>query len=195
MLEVVDPTEGDKSLTTFHEPRDIAGTGFLSYTHIRKADDQWLYLPSLKRVKRISSANKSSSFVGSEFAYEDLLSDEVEKFTYRWLRDEPCEDSICFVVGRKPAYKDSGYGREIVWIDQDYYRIIKTEFYNLKDELEKTLTLEDYRLYKDKFWRAHVLRMDNIQTGKATVLTFDTYDFQTGLTEQTFSPEALKRIR
>ena len=86
-LEAAQPGEGDKSLTIFHEPRDIAGTGFLSHTHVSGEDDQWLYLPSLKRVKRIASSNKSGSFVGSEFSYEDLLSDEVEKFTYRWLRD------------------------------------------------------------------------------------------------------------
>ena len=72
--------DGDKSLTVFDAPRDIKGTAFLSYTHALAADDQWLYLPALKRVKRIASANKSGPFVGSEFAYEDITSQEVEKF-------------------------------------------------------------------------------------------------------------------
>jgi hypothetical protein len=194
-LEAAEPGEGDKSLTIFHEPRDIAGTGFLSHTHLSGEDDQWLYLPSLKRVKRIASSNKSGSFVGSEFSYEDLLSDEVEKFTYRWLRDEPCGDWECFVVERVPLYDNSGYRRQVVWIDKTEYRIHKTEFYDLDNELEKTLMVDDYRLYLDKFWRAHVLVMDSIQTGKSTKLLFDTYEFQTGLTEQAFSPDTLKRIR
>ncbi len=190
-----DPQDGDKSLTVFHEPRDIAGTGFLSHTHISREDDQWLYLPSLKRVKRIASANISSAFVGSEFAYEDLLSDEVEKFSYRWLKDEPCGEWVCFVVERIPEYENSGYSREIVWIDQTDYRIYKTEFYDLKGALKKVLYVENYQKYLDKFWRAHVLRMENVQTGKTTTLTFKPYVFQSGLTEQAFSPAALRRIR
>lgn len=195
ILEAIDPEEGDKSLTIFHEPRDIAGTGFLSYTHITKEDDQWLYLPSLKRVKRIASANKASAFVGSEFSYEDLLSDEVEKFTYRWLRDEPCGEWACFVVQRTPVYENSGYSRQVMWIEQGEYRIYKTEFYDLKEKLKKTLYFDNYRQYLDKFWRAQRLRMENIQTGKKTILEFDTYTFQADLTQQDFSPDALKRIR
>ena len=83
--------DGDKSLTTFDQPADVKGTNFLSFTHKSGPDDQWLYLPALKRVKRISSRNKSGPFMGSEFAYEDLSSQEVEKYTYRYLRDEVYE--------------------------------------------------------------------------------------------------------
>lgn len=121
-LEVTAANAGDRSLTIFHEPRDIAGTAFLSHTFVDRPDDQWLYLPSLKRVRRITSANQSSAFVGSEFSYEDLLSDEVEKFDYRWLRNEPCGEQACFVLERRPRYENSGYTRQIVWIDQAEYR-------------------------------------------------------------------------
>lgn len=72
ILEVQDENDGDKSLVIFDEPRDIKGTALLSYAHILKDDDQWLYLPALKRVKRISSSNKSGPFMGSESAYEDI---------------------------------------------------------------------------------------------------------------------------
>ena len=101
VLEVSD--DGDKSLFVFDEPRDVQGTAFLIYAHREDADDQWLYLPALKRVKRISSANRSGSFMGSEFAYEDMTAQEVEKFTYRYLRDEPCGDSTCTVTERFPV--------------------------------------------------------------------------------------------
>ena len=84
-LEVIG--DGDKSMLVFDSPRDIKGTALLTYSHPIEPDDQWLYLPALKRVKRISSANKSGPFVGSEFAYEDFSSQEVEKYTYRYLRD------------------------------------------------------------------------------------------------------------
>src|SRR4030066_2026759 len=88
--------DGDKSLTVFDEPADVKGTAFLSYTHALKPDDQWLYLPALKRVKRIASANKSGPFVGSEFAYEDLTSQEVEKYNYQHLRDELLDGRATF---------------------------------------------------------------------------------------------------
>jgi len=195
ILEIKDPAEGDRSLTIFKQPRDIAGTAFLSWTHLDRADDQWLYLPSLKRVKRIASSNMSSAFVGSEFAYEDLLSDEVEKFEQTWIRDESCGDLNCFVVERRPRYKNSGYSKRIVWSDQAEFRPMKIEYYDRKERLLKTLELSDYRLHLDRFWRAHVMQMENHQTGKITVLTFSDFRFQTGLTPRDLDPAALRRLR
>ena len=98
---------------------------------IRSYYDQWLYLPALKRVKRIASVNKTSSFMGSELAYEDLLSDEVEKFDYRWLRDEACGEDSCFVLERRPRYENSGYSKQVLWMDQSEYRIHGIEYYDL----------------------------------------------------------------
>ena len=97
--------DGDKGLTIFDSPGDVKGTAFLSFTHATKADDQWLYLPALKRVKRISSSNKSGPFMGSEFAYEDISSQEIEKYTYEWLKDEAVDGKEAFVIQRNPQYK------------------------------------------------------------------------------------------
>ncbi len=194
-LEATDPGEGDKALTTFYEPRDIEGTAFLSYTHISRNDDQWLFLPSLKRVKRIASANKSSAFMGSEFAYEDLLSNEVEKFDYRWLKNEACGELQCFVIERKPRYENSGYTKQFAWLDEIEYRPIKTEFFDKKGRFQKTLHFEDYRIYNDRYWRAHTLIMENHLTGKTTRLTFSPFLFQTGLTRQDFEPSKLRLLR
>jgi hypothetical protein len=117
VYEVTESGRGDKSLIVFDAPRDIEGTALLSHTMIVDPDDQWLYLPAMKRVKRISSANKSGPFVGSEFAYEDLLAQELDRYDYRWLRDEPCGELQCHVVERIPRYANSGYTRQIVWWD------------------------------------------------------------------------------
>jgi len=195
ILEVSDPAEGDRSLTVFQQPRDIAGTGFLSWTHLDRADDQWLYLPALKRVKRIASANMSSAFVGSEFAYEDLLSDEVGKFEQTWIKNEPCGELKCFVVERRPRYRNSGYSKQVIWYDQATFYPLKIEYYDRKERLRKTLEFSDYRLHLDRFWRAHVMRMENQQTGKITVLTFGDFKFQTGLTPKDLDPAALRRLR
>lgn len=194
-LEVSAPGMGDKSLIIFDRPRDVAGTAFLSHTKISEADDQWLYLPALKRVKRISSANKSGPFMGSEFAYEDLLSQEVEKFDYKWLRDEACGALDCFVFERYPLYENSGYTRQIVWTDKSKYRPQKIEFYDRKESLLKTLIYSDYTQYLDRYWRALTMKMENHQTGKSTSLTFDDYVFQVGLTDADFLSSRLKRVR
>ena len=194
-LEVNGGGSGDKSLTVFDRPRDVEGTAFLSHTKITEADDQWLYLPALKRVKRISSANKSGPFMGSEFAYEDLLSQEVEKYTYRWLRDEPCGELQCFVIERFPVYENSGYTRQVVWIDDKEYRPMRIDFYDRKESLLKTLVYADYRQYMNKYWRALKLEMKNHQTGKGTMLTFAEYQFRVGLSEGDFTPDRLKRVR
>ena len=194
-LEITAPGVGDRSLTVFHEPRDIAGTAFLSHTYIDREDDQWLYLPALKRVKRIPSANKSSSFVGSEFSYEDLLADEVEKFDYRWLRDESCGELSCFVVERIPRYDESGYSRQVVWIDHDEFRPLRIEFFDKEGDHQKTLLFDDYRRYLDRFWRPHRMAMMNHQTAKETVLSFSDYEFWVGLTERDFDPAVLRGPR
>ena len=187
--------DGDKSLTVFDTPRDVKGTALLSYTHALEPDDQWLYLPALKRVKRIASANKSGPFVGSEFAYEDLTSQEVEKYRYRWLRDETLDGHEVFTVEQYPVYEHSGYTRRIVWIDKKMYRPLKIEFYDRKNALLKTLTFHHYQSYLDQYWRPDRMDMVNHQTGKYTALLWDKYRFKNGFTDRTFDRNSLKRAR
>lgn len=187
--------DGDKGLTIFDHPRDVKGTVFLSYTHALRADDQWLYLPALKRVKRISSRNKSGPFMGSEFAYEDLTSQEVPKYSYRWLRDEKLDGRDTFVIERKPAYKYSGYTRMDTWVDQAIWRPLKIEFYDRKNSKLKTLTFIDYQSYLGQYWRPNQMKMVNHQTGKSTTLNWSNYRFKTGLTQRDFDRNSLKRAR
>lgn len=187
--------DGDKSLSTFHTPRDVKGTAFLSYTHVEGADDQWLYLPALKRVKRISSGNKSGPFMGSEFAYEDLTSQEIEKYQYRYLRDETINGLECFVIERIPNDKRSGYTRQTVWLDKEEYRVQKIDYYDRKDSHLKTLTYHAYQKYLDNFWRADRMEMKNHQTGKATSLHWTDYRFANGFSERDFDKSTLKRAR
>ncbi len=194
-LERRGDNQGDKSLVVFDEPRDIKGTALLSYTRILEPDDQWLFLPALKRVKRISSANKSGSFVGSEFAYEDITGQEFEKYTYKWLLDEPCDLLECFVVERRPRYANSGYSRLVTWYDTEEYRIMRVDYFDLDGDHLKTLSLDDYRQYEDRFWRPHELTMDSFLTGKSTILRYENYRFATGLTERDFDQGSLRRTR
>jgi outer membrane lipoprotein-sorting protein len=187
--------DGDKSLVIFNEPRDVKGTAFLSFTHKSGPDDQWLYLPALKRVKRIASDNKSGPFMGSEFAYEDISSQEVEKYTYKYIKDENLDGIDCFVMERYPVDESSGYTRQVTWIDAEEYRTMKVDFYDRKNSLLKTLTYHEYNQYLDKYWRANKLSMINHQNGKSTDLLFADYKFANGFSESDFNQNSLKRAR
>jgi len=187
--------DGDKSLIVFDWPKDIDGTALLTWSHKNGDDDQWLFLPALKRVKRISSSNKSGSFVGSEFSYEDLSSQEVEKYKYKYLRDEACGPLKCFVMERYPVDPRSGYTRQVVWIDQQEYRIFKVDYYDRKRSKLKTLTMSRYKQYLGKYWRAHLLVMVNHQTRKSTSLEWKGYKFRAGLRASEFRRNALRRSR
>ncbi len=192
-LEVKD--DGDKSLIIFDRPRDVKGTVFLSFSHPLGNDDQWLYLPALKRVKRINSKNKSGPFMGSEFAFEDLSSFEIEKYHYKYLGEEACGDLKCFKIENTPRYKHSGYTKIISWIDDQHYRVHKAEYYDRKKSLLKTLTFSGYKQYNNKFWRADTFLMVNEQNGKTTRLDWKNYRLNNGVSERDFNKNALKRLR
>ncbi len=187
--------DGDKAMSIFDQPADVKGTAFLTFSHAIKADEQWMYLPSIKRVKRINSKNKSGPFMGSEFAFEDIASQEVAKYTYKYLRDEKFNGIDCFVMERIPTYKHSGYTRQVAWINKAEYRPEKTVFYDRKNTLLKTLTLSGYKKYLDKYWRADQLLMKNHQNEKSTTLNWSNYKFKTGLNEKDFSRNSLKRAK
>lgn len=187
--------DGDKSLSVFDSPKDVQGTAFLSFSHAVTPDEQWLYLPALKRVKRISSANKSGPFMGSEFAFEDLSSNELAKYRYEFLRDEKVDGDDCFVVRNFPQYEHSGYQYRDVWLDKLHYRIYKVEYHDRKGALLKTLTQKNFQLYLGKYWRAEQFIMVNHQTNKSTELTWKDYQFQTGLTEADFNRNSLMRTK
>lgn len=193
-LEVPDESVGDKSLVLFSNPGDIDGTALLSHAKILDPDDQWLYLPALKRVKRIASSNKSGPFVGSEFAFEDFTALELEKYTYKLIGTEMLGDLAVDVVERIPRYENSGYTRQVSYIDQEIFQIRKVEFFDRRGDLLKTLTLEDYRDY-DGVWRAHTFKMVNHQTKKETDLVYSDYVFGTGLADNDFVKGRLKSLR
>jgi outer membrane lipoprotein-sorting protein len=193
MVEV--QNDGDKSLVVFDNPADVKGTASLVFSHKAGDDDQWLYLPALKEVKRISSSNKSGPFMGSEFAYEDMASQEVEKYTYKFIGIAEVNSIECFLVERYPVDKKSGYTRQQVWFNKINFRIEKIDYYDRKDALLKTLTYADYHKYLGKYWRAKEMHMVNLVTRKETLLRFSDYQFGIGLTEADFTQNTLKNAR
>lgn len=185
--------EGDQSMIVFNSPRDVKGTAILTYTHKESSDDQWLFLPAIKRVKRIASNNKSGPFAGSEFAYEDLSSQEIEKYTYKYVKAEVYNNINCDVIERDPIDTKSGYKYMHVYHNPEQnYRIEKIVYFDRKGEKYKTLVYNDYQIYKDKYWFPGELHMMNVQTKKETKILFESYDFDAKLDESDMNQAKLR---
>jgi len=191
-MSVLEKEGGDKSLMEFLSPADVKGTKFLSYSHIEKDDDQWLYIPALKRIKRIASKNKSGSFMGSEFSYEDLSSMDVEKYSYNG-------DAKKVKYGAKESYKgertpkssNSGYTKQVFWTDAKNFLTLKVDYYDRKHALFKTATFSDYKKISG-VWRVGKMMMLNHQNDKKTILLWKNENIKNGLKEKDFHKRMLR---
>lgn len=193
-LEKYGEGNGDRSVTVFHSPADVQGTALLTHSRVTASDDQWLYLPALRRVKRISSSNKSGPFVGSEFAFEDIAGQELGKYNYRYLETVTENGLEMDVVECIPAYQRSGYSKIDCYFDTEIFQARKLVFYDRGGQRLKTLILDEYREYEGRFWRPHLHTMTNHITGKQTVLEMGDYSFGVGLSARDFEPGALERL-
>ncbi len=192
-MKVLEGEDEDKSLMEFLTPADVKGTKFLNYEHIAKDDDQWLYLPALKRVKRIASKNKSGSFMGSEFSYEDLSAFNVKKYHYEGEAKEVLLDSKeVYQISSVPVSKNSGYTKLISWVDKKTFLIQKIEYYDRKKELLKTAFFDKYNNFSG-IYRMAKITMKNIQNDKTTILTWSEQKIKTGLKKKDFHKRYLKK--
>ncbi|UCN01179.1 outer membrane lipoprotein-sorting protein [Sulfurimonas sp. SWIR-19] len=190
---ILEKASGNKSLMTFLSPADVKGTKFLNYEHINKDDDQWLYLPALKRVKRIASKNKSGSFMGSEFSYEDLSSFSAKKYTFTGQAKEEILNGKKYYVGKRvPVSKNSGYTKQISWVNAKTFLIKKVDYYDRKHELLKTAYFDDYKKIKG-VWRVRKMTMTNHQNAKKTILIWEDEKIKIGLKERNFHKRVLKK--
>ena len=191
-MQVLEKDGGDKSLMEFLSPSDVKGTKFLSYEHAEKDDDQWLYLPALKRVKRIASRNKSGSFMGSEFAYEDLSAFNIDKYTYEGSAEEITVDGKkMYKASRVPKSKNSGYTSQVSLVDAESFLTMKVDYYDRKRELLKSAAFFDYKKI-DGVWRIGKIHMKNYQNDKETILIWKDETIKNGLSDKDFHKRVLR---
>jgi len=192
-MKVLEGESEDKSLMEFLTPADVKGTKFLSYEHIDKDDDQWLYLPALKRVKRIASKNKSGAFMGSEFSYEDLSAFNVKKYIYEGeAKEGTFEGKAVYIGSSKPVSKYSGYKKLISYVNQKTFLVLKMEYYDRKNELLKTSIFGEYKKFGDVY-RIGKITMSNVQNDKTTVLVWSQEKINNGLKSKDFHKRYLKK--
>lgn len=182
LLESEDSQDGGRSFIVY----DDKGTALLTHMKRTKADNQWVWIPGLKRKMRVKAANITGAFIGSEFAIEDLRSQYPEKYEITLLGEEKYEGKMCWKLQRVPQVKETGYSKHVVWMDQKDFLFLKTDFYDKKGDLLKTLTTHDWQQYNDAFWRANKSSMVNHQTGRSSDMLMDKIDLGIKLKKSSF---------
>ncbi len=183
-----------KTLMYFQKPADVKGTGFLSweYKDASKEDDRWLYLPALKKVRRISGSSKNDYFMGSDFTYDDMGDRSVDEDVHKLLKEESIEGYLCWIVESTPKDKDYMYSKVIHWIRQDSYTAFKIEYYNKNGDLLKVLTCPDVRETQG-FWTIFRWEMNNLQEKHQTILELEKVDYDLGIQDNIFHVANLER--
>jgi hypothetical protein len=186
-------------LVRFVEPADVKGTSFLEIEHSEGDDDQWIFLPALHKSRRLVSSNRKDSFIGSDFAYGDVLPPKVSLYRHTLLREETVEGLPCYVVESVPATddvkRDYGYSRKITWVAEDSFHEVKTEYYDVAGRLLKTQIVRGITLVEPQAnrWAPTYKEMVNHQTGHKTIVNADSYTTDAKITPQTFTLRALER--
>jgi hypothetical protein len=165
-----------RSLFAFLSPADIAGTAVLTWEQMTE-DDQWLYMPAIKKMQRIASGSKKNYFMGTDFTYEDMESEDIENFTYTVIKTESIpldgKEWLCWVIGAVPANpekaKASGYSKRVLWVAQDVFISLKVEFYDKRRRLAKTQTIYELENVTGTVWRPKKTIMDNTAKSSQTL--------------------------
>ena len=168
------PEDGDKLIIKFLSPAEIKGVAALTHENPGSSDDNWLYLPSNKRVRRISGANNTASFQGTEFTFEDLSTLDPREYEWRFLEEttlerDGAEDPV-YKLDAKPTYKDTGYSHIVLYINREHWRQERIEYYDKAGRLLKTRESTNWKFMHGRFWREDTIDMTNHQTGKRTLL-------------------------
>jgi len=185
-----------KSIMYFRKPADVQGSGFLSweYDDPTKDDDRWLYLPALKKVRRISGSSNNDYFMGSDFTYDDMGGRSVDEDNHKLLTEETLEGHACWVVESRPKDNDYMYSKVKRWIRKDALIALKAEYYDRSGELLKTLTVPDVRKH-EHIWTIFLMKMDNHQESHKTTLKYDSINYNTQVKDNLFTVSTLQRGR
>ncbi len=184
----------EKKIMFFISPADVKNTSFMnwSYDEEGKDDDQWIYLPALKKIKRISSDSKGDYFMGSDFTYDDLGDRKPSEDTHKILRTEKVDGLDCYVVESVPKDEDYMYSKTVTWVVKDRWYGIKKEFYDEDGDLLKILTLNKAEKIKG-YWIIADVEMNNIQKNHKTRMELSDIKIDVGIPKSKFTTRMMKR--
>lgn len=181
---------GDKQqvLVRLESPADVRGIALLSVLN-KGNEDQWLYLPSAKKARRVVSSNRSQKFLDSEFSIEDFSASTYLQFTNHVLRQEP---SDMVVIESKAKSSETSYSRILTWVNQKNYQVDKSEYYDKEGKLLKKMKFHDYRKMNGATWRARTVEVQNVQNKRSTTLTIAKLKMNSGISDSEFTQAALE---
>ena len=199
VTKLYDKGETEKKLVKFIEPADVKGTGFLSYDYNAKADDKWIYMPALRKTRRIISSENAKSFMGSEFSYADMSLPTVEDYTYKSLGAETINDESCYAIEIIPKNDDvaseNGFSKKITYISKKDFVMRKAVYYSLSGEKEKVLTVSSV-IEVDKTnhkYRMKEMKMVNLLNGRQSTSTIEKIQFNPNVSDEYFTTRFLEK--
>ena len=183
-----------KSVMVFKAPADVKETAFLQYEYdaMDREDDRWLYMPALRKVRRISGSSNDDYFMGSDFTYDDMGDRNVDEDTHTLLRSEVRDGHDCWVLESVPVDSDDMYSKKTSWIRKDALVPLRIDYYDHHGELMKTLTLSDIKQI-DGFWISLHREMKHYQLNHKTILTMDDIKFNSGIKDSIFRVSSIQR--
>lgn len=189
----IDLGDVEKQIMFFTSPADVKNTSFMnwSYDDADKSDDQWLYLPALMKVKRISSSSKDNDFMGSDFTYEDMEKRSPERDSHKFIKDATYNGEAVWIVEASPKEEEQ-YSKRKVWISKAKQLPLKVEFYDEDGELLKTLTVTETKQVKG-YWIVSKQVMKNVQKNHQTVISLTDVKVENGITESKFSQREMEK--
>lgn len=191
----MDEGKDTKKMMFFTYPGDVKGTGFLTwdYDQIGKEDAKWLYLPAMKKTRRISgSSSKTDYFMGTDFTYDDMGSRHIDEDKHTLLREEMKDGHKCWVVESVPVDKHEIYSRKVTWIRQDCLVPVCAEYYDKLNKLHRLLTILEIKKIQD-FWTICKMEMKNVQTGHSTVIEVKNSQYDVKIDKDLFTVAKLEK--
>ena len=187
-----DYPEVEKKVMFFKAPADVKNTSFLNFSYDDdRDDDQWLYLPALKKVKRISGGSKDDYFMGSDFTYEDMEKRSPNKDTHSLLKTETLNGEECYVIESTPR-EEGQYSKRVAWVIKDKWIPLKIDFYDEDEDLMKVLTITDYQQLEG-YWTIIVQEMQNVQREHKTVIALTNIQLEKGLGDDKFTQRTMMK--
>jgi len=196
--KLYDNGKTEKKLVRFLAPADVKGTGLLTFDYENKDDDMWLFMPALRKTRRIISSEKSKSFMGSEFSYSDMTPPLLDDFTFTLLGEEEIDGFLCYKIVTIPnnddVASDNGFSKKISWIRKDIFAAKKAVYYDLDEEIHKELNILKYKKLdasKGKYRAVHLI-MDNKQNNRKSILIVDKIIFNPNVKDSYFTTHYLE---
>jgi outer membrane lipoprotein-sorting protein len=196
--KLIGGTTDNRRLVNFLSPADVRGTKTLLVEHSGSDDDIWIYLPAMKKVRRLVASNKKDSFAGTDFSYGDVIGHKVEDWNHKLLREERIAGRECYVVESTPKRAEiadnSGYSRRISWIDKESYVALRGEIYDPNGELLKRTSAEDVQRVDAQNGKYQPMRLtsENVQTGHKTIIEFKNFKANVGVGDGVFAARSLE---